>query len=215
MNDFYLRLAEGLGYSFLISFLAILICVPISLGVALLLRERNPLARLSLYSLDIFIALPNQILLLTLAGLLGGGFWALLLSVFMTQVPTLIRHFRVHLKRAFAMNHVEAARGLGVGPLRLFFLHVIPRLWAPLSVATVSLMKRVILSETLLSFLGLGFDPLTPSLGRLISEGRDALFVNPVYFLAPILVLFLCLFTLQNVSDRYSTLFRTRGIRYL
>ncbi|MEZ4814900.1 MAG: ABC transporter permease subunit [Bdellovibrionota bacterium] len=213
--DFYSKLLQGTLYSFFVAGSALLLCVPFSILVALLLRKNDPLRRMLLFVLDVFIALPNQILLLTLAGVLGGSLSALLLSVFITQVPGCIRHFRVHFIRAYGEVHVEAANALGIGRVRLFFLHVLPRLWAPLSVYSISLLKRVILMEALLNFLGLGFDPLSPSLGRLISEGRSALFWNPVYFLAPVIILVLCLYVLQSVSDRFSLLFRSHGLRYL
>jgi ABC-type dipeptide/oligopeptide/nickel transport system permease subunit len=215
MLDFFLKLLEGTTHSLWISFQAVLLCVPFSIVVAIFLRKETQLRKILLYALDVFIALPNQVLLLTLAGVLGGGSTALLLSVFVTQVPGCIRHFKVHFSRAYGENHVEAAKALGAGRRRVFFRHVLPRLWAPLSIYTLSLVKRVILMEALLTFLGLGFDPLSPSLGRLISEGRDALFLTPIYFLAPVGILILCLYILQSVSDRFSLLFRSPGLRYL
>lgn len=215
MSDFTLNLLEGTGRSLWVAFQAVMLCLPVAIVSALLLKQTNRVSSLVLFALDVFIALPNQLLLLTLAGILGGSAAALLLSVFVTQVPVAVRHFRVHFYRAYREDYVEAARALGVGPFRLFWKHVLPRLWAPLSVYSVALIKRVILLEALLTFLGLGFDPLTPSLGRLISEGRDALFLSPVYFLAPVGILFFCLWALQSVSDRFSSLFRSRGLRYL
>lgn len=215
MFDFYQRLLEGTVYSLWLSFEAVVLCIPFSIVLAVLLRKDTRVRRLLLFVLDVFIALPNQVLLLTLAGVLGGSSSALLFSVFVTQVPGCIRHFRIHFARAYSEPHVEAAKALGVGRWGLFWKHVLPRLWAPLNIYTVSLVKRVILMEALLTFLGLGFDPLSPSLGRLIAEGRDALFISPVYFLAPVGILILCLYSLQNVSDRFSLLFRSRGLRYL
>lgn len=215
MNSFVFNLFEGTAHSLWIALQAIVLCLPIAILLALVLRHTSRIRAMVLFALDVFIALPNQLLLLTLAGVLGGSAAALLLSVFVTQVPVAIRHFRVHFYRAYREEYVEAARALGVGPFRVFWKHILPRLWAPLSVYSVSLVKRVILMEALLTFLGLGFDPLTPSLGRLITEGRDSLFLNPLYFLAPVGILVLCLGALQSVSDRFSSLFRGRGLRYL
>lgn len=215
MSELTLNLIEGTAHSLFLAIKALLLCLPVAIVAALILKNMSRRTSVLLFALDVFIALPNQLLLLTLAGVLGGSSGALLLSVFVTQVPVAIRHFRVHFSRAYREEHVEAARALGVGKLQLFSKHVLPRLWGPLSVYSLSLVKRVILMEALLTFLGLGFDPLTPSLGRLISEGRDTLFLNPAYFLAPVGILVLCLWSLQSVSDRFSSLFRGRGLRYL
>jgi len=215
VNSFAFNLFEGTAHSLCLALQAIIICIPVAIVMALVLRHTSRIRAMILFALDVFIALPNQLLLLTLAGVLGGSAAALLLSIFVTQVPVAIRHFRVHFYRAYREDHVEAARALGVGSFRVFWKHILPRLWAPLSVYSVALVKRVILMEALLTFLGLGFDPLTPSLGRLITEGRDSLFLNPMYFLAPVGILVLCLGVLQSVSDRFSSLFRGRGLRYL
>jgi peptide/nickel transport system permease protein len=215
MNEFVVRLTAGAFHSILLAVISVILCMPIAVLAALAMRKKTKLTSALVYSLDVFISLPNNVLLITLAGILGGSPFALLLSVFITQIPGMIRHFRVHFLRAYSDAHVDAAVALGVGPNRIFWKHVLPRLWAPLSISAVTLMKRVILSESLITFLGLGFDPLTPSLGRLISEGREALFLDPVYFLAPVGVLASCLYVLQKFSDRFSSLYRSRGIRYL
>lgn len=165
--------------------------------------------------LDLFIALPNQLLLLSLAGIAGGSLLAVLLSVFLTQVPVMIRHLRIYVIQAHACEYVEASRALGATKRRLFFIHIFPRLFIPVSISSLTLVKRVILSESLLMFLGLGFDPLTPSLGRLLSEGRSYLFLSPERFFVPALVLFLILYILQSVCDRFSSLFDPKGVRYL
>ena len=215
MFDFYIQLLWGIYYSLALGLKAVLLCLPVSIVGAILLRKKTFFSRLILYGIDVFVALPHQILLISLAGILGGSPHALLLSVFVTQVPGILKHFRVHLLRAYDSPHVEAARALGVPAVLIFWKHILPRLWVPLSLSATSLIKRVILIESLVTFLGLGFDPLTPSLGRLISEGRGALFLNPAYFLAPVMTLILCLIVLQSFSDRFSSLFRSRGIRYL
>ena len=215
MIDFALKLLAALLYSFSLAGAAVFLCLPFCVFTASLLRNKNRLSAILLSLIDVLIALPHQILLLTLAGILGGSAKVFLLSVFLTQTPPMLRHFVVHFERAYASPHIEAVRALGLSPARVFFRHVLPRLWAPLSVATLSLVKRVILSETLLSFLGLGFDPLTPSLGRLLSEGREQLFLSPALFLTPMLTLLLGLYVLQRISDRYSSLFKAHGVRYL
>lgn len=215
METLSYALLEGTLYSFIFALVALLLCVPISIFIAVMLSGESLLVKGLLYLLDVFIALPNQLLLLVMAAVLGGSPRALLLSVFITQMPGCVRHFRVHFFRAYAEAHVEAARALGIPGFRLFFIHVLPRVWGPLSVYLAVFIKRVILMEAVLTFLGLGFDPLTPSLGRLIAEGKGALFYNPVYFLAPVGVLALSLYFLQKVSDRFSLLFRGPGVRYL
>jgi peptide/nickel transport system permease protein len=212
---FLLKVLEGLFHSLNIGIKSLILCVPFSLLCAFLLRHEQITAKIFISFLDVVISLPNQLLLLSLAGIAGGGEPALLLSVFLTQVPGLVRHLRVYVMQSYEFDYVEASRALGASRKRLLLFHVFPRLFLPLSISSLTLLKRVILSESLLMFLGLGFDPLTPSLGRLLSEGRGYLFLSPDRFFIPALVLFLLLYILQSVCDRFSSLFDPKGVRYL
>ena len=214
-SDFLLKVLEGFFHSLLVGFKSLVVCVPFSLFCAFLFRTESSFTKTFLSFVDIVIALPNQLLLLSLAGIAGGSTSAILVSVFMTQVPGLIKHLRVYVSQAYSCDYVEASRALGSSHRRLFWVHIFPRLFLPLSVSSLNLLKRVILSESLLMFLGLGFDPLTPSLGRLLSEGRTYLFLAPERFYIPAFVLFLLLYILQSVCDRFSSLFDPKGVRYL
>jgi peptide/nickel transport system permease protein len=212
---FLLKVFEGACYSLSVGLKSLFFCLPFALFCAFLIRKENIFSKVFLAFLDVVIALPNQLLLLSLAGIAGGSIVAILISVFLTQVPGMIRHLRVYVIQAHGYEYVEASRAIGATRVRLFFVHIFPRLFLPLSISGLTLLKRVILSESLLMFLGLGFDPLTPSLGRLLSEGRSYLFLSPERFFIPAIVLFFMLYVLQSVCDRFSSLFDPKGVRYL
>ena len=202
---------QGTFYSLLLGMEAVLLYVTAAIIFGYFLCGSSK----KIILLDLFIALPNQLLLLVLAGLLGGGWNAFLFAVGVTQFPSLVRHIRSYLVQALREECIESVRALGASELRVLIFHVMPRIFSPLAVISLALMKRVILSEALLTFLGLGFDPLTPSLGRLLSEGKEALFVDPLRFVAPAVALILLLWILQALSDRFSHLFNLPGVRYL
>src|SRR5690606_27545120 len=70
-------------------------------------------------------------------------------------------------------EHVEAARALGAGPLRIVTRHVAPLLLAPLLVQVSLCLAFAVLAEAALSYLGLGAEPDTPSWGLLLKSGKD------------------------------------------
>ena len=72
-------------------------------------------------------------------------------------------------------DFVVAARGLGAGPGRVFFRHLLPNILPTLLVAAPLRIGSVILVESSLSFLGLGIQPPEPSWGNMIAEGREAI----------------------------------------
>jgi peptide/nickel transport system permease protein len=73
-------------------------------------------------------------------------------------------------------EYVQAARVIGVAPLRLMFRHVLPNVMGPVFVLATILVATAIITEATLSFLGVGVPPTSPSLGTLIRIGNDFLF---------------------------------------
>ena len=73
-------------------------------------------------------------------------------------------------------EYVQAARVIGVAPLRIMFKHVLPNVLGPVMVLATIQVAAAILTEATLSFLGVGVPPTSPSLGTLIRVGNDFLF---------------------------------------
>ncbi len=73
-------------------------------------------------------------------------------------------------------EYVQAARVIGVAPLRIMFKHVLPNVLGPVLVLATIQVAAAILTEATLSFLGVGVPPTSPSLGTLIRVGNDFLF---------------------------------------
>jgi peptide/nickel transport system permease protein len=70
-------------------------------------------------------------------------------------------------------QYVEAARAMGATHARILFKHILPNCLAPLIVQLTFIFAYSVLSEAILSFLGLGAEPPTPTWGNIISEGRQ------------------------------------------
>ena len=73
-------------------------------------------------------------------------------------------------------EYVQAARVIGVAPLRIMFKHVLPNVMGPVLVLATIQVALAILTEATLSFLGVGVPPTSPSLGTFINEGNKQLF---------------------------------------
>jgi peptide/nickel transport system permease protein len=205
----------GLLYSAFWGLSCVLLILPIALlGSGFLVKETS-FSDFFNSLIDVFLALPAQLLLLILAALLGGSPLALIIAMTVTHAPEKVRHLSLQLKRAYNDPLIEAARALGFSRTHVFFKYVLAKLYLPLLMSAISIFKHFIISESLLTYLGLGSDPLSPSLGRLISEGRGYLFFDASRFLVPVFTLSLLLIVLQRVGDRFSSLFQLRGIRYL
>ena len=73
-------------------------------------------------------------------------------------------------------EYVQAARVIGVAPLRIMLRHVLPNVMGPVLVLATIQVATAIITEATLSFLGVGVPPTSPSLGTLISDGNEYLF---------------------------------------
>lgn len=118
----------------------------------------------------------------SLAALLGpdravavGPVITLLLAIGLVSWLTMARVIRGQVLSLRAQPFIEAARAAGTGPARVLRVHLLPNLVAPIIVYTTLTVPLAILQESLLSFLGIGIRPPTPSWGNLAVEGLTAL----------------------------------------
>jgi len=103
-----------------------------------------------------------------------------------------------------ASDYVRAARALGVTETRLLWRHVLPGLAAPVAVASALAVAGAILAESVLSFLGLGIQPPTPSWGNMLANAQEAVFAAPLAALWPGLAILLAIAGCTLVADGVS-----------
>jgi ABC-type dipeptide/oligopeptide/nickel transport system permease subunit len=104
-------------------------------------------------------------------------------------------------RREAAKDYVTAARLFGGGPLHVLRLHFAPNLVGGLVTQAAILMPRCIVTESVLSFLGLGSSPDAPTWGRMVAEASRYIEVAPHAILAPVLAIILLTLSLSFVGD--------------
>ncbi|MEO0975810.1 MAG: ABC transporter permease [Pseudomonadota bacterium] len=124
---------------------------------------------------DVFLTLPDLLLLLCGIALLGTDIWVLIVVIGFIRWEAYARLVRGQVLSLRAEGYVEASRALGGGPVRIALFHILPNLASPLVVILTLSFPGVLLMEAGLSFLGVGVQPPTASLGRMIGDGRDYL----------------------------------------
>ncbi len=161
---------------------------------------------------DLFLALPQLPLLLliiflfrepvrTLAGAELGTF-ILIVGVIgsLTWMPV-ARLVRAGCLSVRETDYVLAARALGASNLRLIWIHIIPNVISPIIVAATLSVGTAIITESTLSFLGLGFSPDIPTWGRLLYESRNYLEFAAQMALFPGLAIFLTVLSINLIGD--------------
>jgi peptide/nickel transport system permease protein len=124
---------------------------------------------------DVFITLPNLLLMLCGIALLGTEIWVLVVMIGLVKWEGYARLVRGQVLQLREQGYVEAARGLGASWPAIAARHILPNLASPLIVILTLAFPGVLLMEAGLSFLGVGVQPPTSSLGRMIGDGRDYL----------------------------------------
>lgn len=113
-------------------------------------------------------------------------------------VARLVRGSILSLKET---QFIEAARALGLSNKRIIFFHLIPNCMAPVIVATTLAIGSNIVYESVLSYLGLGIQPPTPSWGNMLTDAKDYLKDAPHLFLIPGTFISLTVFAFNFLGD--------------
>jgi peptide/nickel transport system permease protein len=96
---------------------------------------------------------------------------------------------------------VEAATCLGIGHRSIMFSHILPNVLGPIIVAATLAVGEAIITESVLSFLGLGFPPDTPTWGRLLYDGQNFLEIAPHMVLWPGFMIFMTVLSINYMGD--------------
>ena len=150
---------------------------------------------------DILYSLPFVFFVIILMVLFDRNFILLFVAIGAVEWLTMARIVRGQTLSIKQKEFIEAARAGGVGPLGIITRHVIPNVVGPVMVYVTLTVPGVILTESFLSFLGLGIqEPLT-SWGVLISDGADQMETAPWMLLFPALFMAVTLFCFNYVGD--------------
>jgi peptide/nickel transport system permease protein len=150
---------------------------------------------------DIFYAFPSFLLALGLVAMLGPSLKNLIFALCLTSwtgFARLVRGEVLHLKER---EHVLNAKALGAGSLRLVVSHIWPNLFALLIVQATFAMAGTVISESGLSFLGLGVSPSTPTWGSLLNSGRRVMSEAPHVAFAPGLAIIVLVLGFNLLGD--------------
>jgi oligopeptide transport system permease protein len=162
---------------------------------------------------DVFSIFPSLLLAILLMVLLGRGITGIFLALGLTAWVTQARLVRGQVLQAKELLHVEAARALGLGDARILLRHILPNLWGPIIVSLTFQIPTNIMSESFLSFLGLGLQPPYSSWGTLANEGFRAIRGEPHLILFPGAVLFFTMLAFNYLGDGLRDALDPKGSR--
>jgi peptide/nickel transport system permease protein len=174
------RILHGYRASLAISGGAVALSLVIggAIGMVAALR-RGWTDRIAMRLMDVVFAFPLMLLAIGIVAVLGPRPWTTALAIAVVYTPIFARLVRAPALVVAQSEYVAGARAIGASDARILLRHMLPNLSSILLVQASLLLSAAILVEASLSFLGLGTQPPTPSLGLMLSEGRNFLMLGP------------------------------------
>lgn len=122
---------------------------------------------------DLMLCFPTFFLILAVIALLEPSIWNIMVIIGVTSWMGVARLVRAEFLSLKEREFIQAARALGARDSRIIFRHLLPNALAPVMVSATLGVAGAILTESALSFLGLGVQPPTPSWGNILTAGKD------------------------------------------
>ena len=211
-RDMLARMMAAGKVSLAVGFIAMLIAIFVGTTVGILAGYFKRLDGILMRTTDLFLALPLIPLLLVMvmlfrdkvAGIMGPELGAFLLIVFAIGITSWMQAARIVRGEVLALKereYVLASRAIGATPRRIILRHILPNVISPVMVAATLGIAEAIITESVLSFLGLGFPPDFPTWGRLLFDGLSYIQLYPERVIWPGLAISLTVLSVNYIGD--------------
>ena len=201
-RDVYSRVIYGSRVSLIIGITVALISVAIGLVIGLVSGYVRWLDGIVMRVMDGLMSIPAILLAIALVSLSrGAGLRTVILAIVIPEVPRVVRLVRSVVLSVREEPYVEAARALGAPTPTVLARHVLPNTVAPLVVQGTFVCASAILVEAILSFLGVGIPPETPTWGNIMAEGRALFRILPHNILFPSIFLAATVLAVNMLGD--------------
>jgi len=183
-RDVYSRTIYGSRISLAVGLGVVVIGISFGLVVGILSGFVSWVDQILMRVMDGLMAIPSILLAVALISLAGASLKNVIIAISIAEIPRVARLVRSVVLQLKEQPYVEAAITAGTPFFFILWRHILPNTLAPLLVQATYIFASAVLTEAILSFIGAGTPPSTPSWGNIISEGRT------VFSIAPHIVMF-------------------------
>ncbi len=201
-RDVFSRLAMGARTTLMVGFGGALVAFVLGAGCGLIALSLGRWAETALFALvDLVRAMPDVLLALLLIVALGAGARPVVIALGIAFAPFFAYVARATFHREMVKDYVAAARLFGGGRLHVLRLHLAPNLVGGLVTQAAILLPRCVVTESVLSFLGLGSSPDAPTWGRMVADASRYIESSPHAILAPVVAIVLLTLSLSILGE--------------
>ncbi len=201
-RDILSRIMYGSRISLVIGFSAV--TLQLILGVALGMLAgyyQGWVDSLISFLVDAMLSFPYILLAISLVAVLGASFQNIIIALAISGWTKYARISRIETIKLKEQEFILATHSLAYSSWRIIINHILPNILPTLVVISTVGVARAIISESLLSFLGLGIQPPTPSWGVMLAEGRDFMFMQWWLAAFPGMAIFLAALSINFLGD--------------
>jgi peptide/nickel transport system permease protein len=211
-RDIFVRMAVGYRISLEVAVCSVAIGLLAGVPLGLIAGYGGSrIDNLVMRPLDVLMAFPAVLLAITVMAILGTGLGVLMLAIGVVYIPILARVTRASTLETSSQLYIEAARARGASRRRIVLRHVLPNSIGPVIVQASILLGIAVLLEAALSFIGMGVKPPTPSLGVMLSEGRDFMSSSTWIVAVPGVAIAVLVLTFNLIGDGLHAWLDPRG----
>jgi peptide/nickel transport system permease protein len=200
-RDVLSRILYGGRTSLLIGVGAAVVSIGIGLMIGLVSGFFRWLDAVMMRVMDGLMAIPSILLAIAVISLWGANLMTVLVAITIPEIPRVARLVRAVVLSAREEPYVEAAISVGSSLPKILWRHLLPNTVAPLIVQGTFVCANAILTEAILSFLGAGISPETPTWGNIMADGRAFFQIKPSLIFWPGLLLSIAILSVNLVGD--------------
>jgi peptide/nickel transport system permease protein len=200
-RDIYSRVLYGTRTSLLVALCTGVVAVGIGAVLGMLAGYFRLVDALLMRVMDGLMAIPAILLAIALVSALGAQLWTVVVAIAIPEIPRVTRLVRALVLSLREEPFVEAARALATPTPVILWRHILPNALAPLIVQGTFIAASAVLTEAILSFLGLGLPADVPTWGNIMAEGRVQFSQYPGNVLFPALFLVPTVLAINLLGD--------------
>jgi peptide/nickel transport system permease protein len=201
-RDILARIIYGGRISLLVGLLAMLVAITAGIVLGSVSGYFSGLADgIIMRATDVMLSIPGIFLIIALSVFMGPSMKTIILAIGFLNWMSVARIVRALFLSLKEQDYVMAARCLGVRDGRIMWRHILPSAMAPVVVAATLTVGSAILTETAVSYLGLGIQPPTPSWGNMLKNAQDLIWTAPWVAIFPGMMIFFTTLCINFMGD--------------
>ena len=200
-RDIYSRVMYGARVSLLVGFSVAILASVVGLAVGLFSGFVRWADGIVMRIIDGMMSIPPILLAIALMALTRGSVGNVIIAITIAEIPRVARLVRSVVLSLREQPYVEAAISNGARVPRIIIKHILPNTIAPMTVQATYICASAMIIEAILSFIGAGVPPATPSWGNIMAEGRALWQVRPHIVFFPALFLSITVLAVNLLGD--------------